>query len=331
MSTAIVPVDQVTGEILADQLTEVEPQGPAVPASSGLNLYSGIAAAAFSEDARALLLADIADDQVELRPDGLVYMPEIRYRKLLNRAFGPGAWAIMPRGIDIGDNMLYYRGALFVNGRFVSEAIGEQQYFPSNDRMSYATAAEAAKSNCLVRCCKDLGIAADLWDPSFVRTWLEKYAVEVWCVSRQDPAKKKKFWRKKAAPPVDVWPWQEEGGRPAKRPEPSRTNEEPTQPRTVPHGGKQSSPPPVSRGEDRTLISPKQAGRFRAISRVHNWRDRELNRLLALHRFGSVEEVTRDAYEGLCAILTDAAKLLDLKRLIEQEDVSGEVLEGLLD
>ena len=29
---------------------------------------------------------------------GLIYLPEIKYRRILNRAFGPGGWALMPRG-----------------------------------------------------------------------------------------------------------------------------------------------------------------------------------------------------------------------------------------
>ena len=31
-------------------------------------------------------------------PIGLIYLPEIKYRRILNQAFGPGGWAIMPRG-----------------------------------------------------------------------------------------------------------------------------------------------------------------------------------------------------------------------------------------
>jgi len=45
--------------------------------------------------------------------------------------------------------------------------------------MTYATALEAAKSNALMRCCKDLGIASELWDPSFVAQWRQKYCVKV--------------------------------------------------------------------------------------------------------------------------------------------------------
>ena len=354
MATDLVRGDALADALDQDVLTQAgSTQGDnAVPFQ--INPYVGIASQPFSAEQAEMLLQKIEDDQVEIRPDGLVYLPEIRYRRILNRTFGPGAWALMPRSIDLGDNMLYYRGALFVHGRFVSEAIGEQQYFPNNDRMSYATAAEAAKSNCLVRCCKDLGIASDLWDPTFTRQWLATYAVEVWCQNRQDPHKRKKFWRKRSAPAVDFWPWVEmdseanaqkgvkpatspakpaaqerpgapaNGGSPAGRQAPAQEPAEPQQ-----RGGAAATSAPSYPGEKR-LISPKQAGRFRAISRVHNWRDRELGRLLALYRFGSVEEITRDAYEELCSILVDPAELDKIRRQSDQEDAAHDVLEGLL-
>lgn len=44
--------------------------------------------------------------------------------------------------------------------RLVSVARGEQQFF---DPSGLPTAAEACKSNALMRCCKDLGIAGELW------------------------------------------------------------------------------------------------------------------------------------------------------------------------
>ena len=39
-------------------------------------------------------------------------------------------------------------------------ARGEQEFFDPN---GVATATEACKSNALMRCCKDLGIASELW------------------------------------------------------------------------------------------------------------------------------------------------------------------------
>ena len=44
--------------------------------------------------------------------------------------------------------------------RLVSIARGEQTYF---DPSGLPTATEGCKSNALMRCCKDLGIASELW------------------------------------------------------------------------------------------------------------------------------------------------------------------------
>jgi len=45
-----------------------------------------------------ILLAPVKEEDIEIKPDGLIYLPEIKYRRILNQAFGPGGWAIMPRG-----------------------------------------------------------------------------------------------------------------------------------------------------------------------------------------------------------------------------------------
>ncbi len=50
--------------------------------------------------------------------------------------------------------------AKFELHRLVAIARGEQEYF---DPSGVATATEACKSNALMRCCKDLGIASELW------------------------------------------------------------------------------------------------------------------------------------------------------------------------
>ena len=80
--------------------------------------------------------------------------------------------------------------------RFVSQAIGEGYYFSAE---GVPRAIEAAKSNALMRCCKDLGIAAELWDKRFVRKWKSEQAQEVW-VEHQVMKKKAKIWIKKGDP-----------------------------------------------------------------------------------------------------------------------------------
>jgi hypothetical protein len=58
--------------------------------------------------------------------------------------------------------------ALFCSGRYASQAVGEHTFYGQGN-MVYGKAMEAAKSNALVRCCKDLGIASELWDPKVQR------------------------------------------------------------------------------------------------------------------------------------------------------------------
>lgn len=82
-----------------------------------------------------------------------------------------------PRGeTNVGAKIVSREWVLVCHGRYVATARGEQEYFDVN---GIATASEAAKSNALMRCCKDLSIASELWDPRFIREFKKKYAVEV--------------------------------------------------------------------------------------------------------------------------------------------------------
>lgn len=149
-----------------------------VPVSQYATGFDGAASAPFSAEAVAVLGAPVAEDEVEIRPDGIVYMPGVWYRRQLSRAFGAGAWALLPRGPARRDgDMCMYLGALYVLGRFVSEALGECE---ARFGMSYASALEGARTDALTRCCKDLGMASELWDPKWRGQWQAKYADKTW-------------------------------------------------------------------------------------------------------------------------------------------------------
>jgi len=68
------------------------------------------------------------------------------------------------------------------------------------------TAAEGAKSNALMRCCKDLGIASELWDPNYIRSWKKQYARDVFA-THVTTKQTKKIWRK--ADESLGYPWEE--------------------------------------------------------------------------------------------------------------------------
>ncbi|KAG5648721.1 hypothetical protein DXG03_000068 [Asterophora parasitica] len=181
------------------------PNGNGVESINGLDSatdwsksYHGLATQAFPKEVADTLMAPIDPLDVEMKPesqsnktkvhaDGLIYLPEIKYRRVLNKAFGPGAWGLAPRSeTNVGPKIVSREYALICQGRLVAIARGEQEYF---DPSGIPTATEACKSNALMRCCKDLGVASELWDPRFIREFKVKYCVEIF--AEHLPTKKK--------------------------------------------------------------------------------------------------------------------------------------------
>ncbi|KAF2464710.1 Mgm101p-domain-containing protein [Lindgomyces ingoldianus] len=179
---------------LTNGLGDEPPELVGVPAIDWTRSYHGLGGGAFTKEQQDILLAPIEQDDVEVKPDGLLYLPEIKYRRILNRVFGPGGWGLAPRGESIVTGKLITREyGLVVQGRLVSIARGEQQYF---DPDGIPTATEGCKSNALMRCCKDLGIASELWDPRFIRKFTKDLTKEVWVEHVTTKKKRKVVLRK---------------------------------------------------------------------------------------------------------------------------------------
>ncbi|KAI9375362.1 mitochondrial genome maintenance MGM101-domain-containing protein [Aspergillus egyptiacus] len=159
--------------------------------------FHGLSAEPFPKEAADILLAETDPGEVEIKPDGILYLPEIKYRRILNRAFGPGGWGLVPRSESIVTPKTVTREyALVCHGRLVSVARGEQDYFSPD---GIPTATEGCRSNALVRCCKDLGIASELWDPRWIRKFKAQYTREVW-VEHVVNKRKSKIWVRKEDP-----------------------------------------------------------------------------------------------------------------------------------
>lgn len=79
-------------------------------------------------------------------------------------------------------------------------ARGEQDYFGGEEKVT--TALEGCKLNALMRCCKDLGIALELWDPLFIRRWKQQYCEELF-VEHVVTKKRKKIWKLKLTKQLD--------------------------------------------------------------------------------------------------------------------------------
>lgn len=82
--------------------------------------FHGLSTEAFPKEAAEILLQPIPNEDIEVKPDGVLYLPEIKYRRILNKAFGPGGWGLAPRSETIVTAKAVTREyALVVLGRYV--------------------------------------------------------------------------------------------------------------------------------------------------------------------------------------------------------------------
>lgn len=152
---------------------------PEVPRVSPEHVFDGLSLHSLTASQQALLMAAVTPELLDVKPTGEVFLSQVHYRRILNTAFGPGAWGAMPiEQVIKQDNSLIQKFALYVNGKCVAVTFGEQKYYP-NGRMTWATTWESAKSNAVMRACKDLGVASECWDRRFTAHFLREHCVRV--------------------------------------------------------------------------------------------------------------------------------------------------------
>lgn len=145
---------------------------------------------------------------VAVLPTGVPYLPHQVYTRWLNEAFGRGGWTLVPVGKPaLIEKTVTCPYILYVHGRPVAHANGEQQFHESNRDQSYGDALESTYASALRRCCKHLGVALVLWDR---RWWMHnrsKIAIQVQVeVNRKQGDQWKKTivdqWRRADDPPL---------------------------------------------------------------------------------------------------------------------------------
>lgn len=184
--------------LFTSSLNDASPVAKDETGTNWAESFSGLGGGAFSKEAQEVLTAPLNENDIEITPDGLLYLPEIKYRRVLNKAFGVGAWGLAPRSETLVQKqgvagLLTREYGMVVMGRLVSIARGEQTFF---NEKGIPTATEGCKSNALMRCCKDLGIASELWDPRFIKTFKKKFCENIF-VEYVPTKKKKKIWKRK--------------------------------------------------------------------------------------------------------------------------------------
>jgi genome maintenance protein MGM101 len=169
--------------------------------------YEGASTGTTTKEENDALMAPFAEEAYEIKPTeaGEVYVSQTHIRRRLNQVFGALGWALIPIPTDDGKlfsrdgtgdrEVVLMRGRLYVRGHFRSDHIGEQAL--SHDRMTYATACEAAQSDTLTRCAKDLSIGWECWDKRWCDAWRSKFAVRV--MVKKGKGEARIAWRRKDA------------------------------------------------------------------------------------------------------------------------------------
>ena len=85
---------------------------------TGPSLFTACLQSPSRKEAANVLQSALNADDVEIKPDGIIYLPEIKYRRILNKAFGPGGWGLAPRSETIvTDKAVTREYALLAHGR----------------------------------------------------------------------------------------------------------------------------------------------------------------------------------------------------------------------
>lgn len=139
-----------------------------------------IAYLVLTEEQRKLLDEPIPLEDLDIRPTGEVFASQVQYRRRLNQVFGAGSWVLKEESSPrVSDNKIMQKWSLWAQGVFISVAWGDHEYFPNNRRTTWTDAWESAKSNALVRTCKDLGIASECWSRRFTSWFKKEHCIEV--------------------------------------------------------------------------------------------------------------------------------------------------------
>lgn len=160
-------------------------------------------------------IAPFDDLQHDIKPTGEVFVPQIQYRIRLNQVFRPGGWAMIPLSepkakVNTYTTTITQKWIMIHKGRFVGEAWGEMDYNHKNANQTEATAIEGAKSNAVMRICKDLGMGSECWDKTFTTRFKKDFCVRVLAPNARGETKA--VWRRK-----DRQPFRDEKPLPAGR------------------------------------------------------------------------------------------------------------------
>ena len=182
----------------AQELATTEP--PAHHLTDDIDITGlGLAQEPFSAEIEKVLSEPVNQGDVLIKPTGQVYLSHTNYTRWFNRAFGRGAWALVPASrVTRAERIVAQPYVLYVHGKPRAMAMGEQEYFEGNADQTYGDALESTVGNALRRVAKRLGVGLELWDKPWIEDFLDAHGVRVKCNVHD---KVKWLWRRKDGRP----------------------------------------------------------------------------------------------------------------------------------
>lgn len=179
-SVALVKAKPAVPAVVEAQLMSPQYEGRIVTDGFRLDALGLVELKATKAEEKVLAREPAVIDVMVLPNNGAPYLPHPVLTFWLNEAFGRGAWVLAAVGKPaIIENVVSCPYILYVHGRPVAFAHGEQEYHPKNRSQSYGDALEATVASALRRCCKHLGIGLQLWDRRWARNFRAQHCVEV--------------------------------------------------------------------------------------------------------------------------------------------------------
>lgn len=189
-----------------------------------------------TDEQRRKLVVDAGDNIINIKPTGEIYVPGAHWRTILNQVFDPFGWGTVAgtpqldlhekttganwRDGDQGKSTMYLDVFLMIarctrchrsinacecGGPYesycASQAMGAQEYHPTNSRLALDDAREGAITNGITRCCKAFAIFGNIWNPVFAEAAKNRLGVRVNVRQRNNDLKP--YWRLLDREPLD--------------------------------------------------------------------------------------------------------------------------------
>lgn len=219
----VTPKPLTAAEALSKAIAPLAAKAEDATALAAKNL-SDVLPAVFYEGAAELVLTEAqetrlnelstpSDDDIDIRPDGLIYVGHSYHRRVLTEVFGRGGWAeVEASPVQLkrqGEaEWVYQRWALYVRGQdghrvFIRSCVGSARWFGDSARANFAETLESVRSDALPRNAAkgSLQIALEPWTKRVGQEWKHKYAIQVWVKDRT--GKQEIRWRRKDADPLE--------------------------------------------------------------------------------------------------------------------------------